>query len=123
MSMKLPKVDPVRMEQEWAADQDVLRNLAANGDRAQVKRQVDVSFRGSEENLRRLSEAASTFGLVELDREEDAEGGEPYLFFERFQAVDAQSIKDLTRICLQIEMMFDVEYDGWGCEAQSGTVH
>lgn len=123
MSMKLPKVDPVRMEQEWAADQDVLRNLAANGDRAQVKRQVDVSFRGSEENLQRLSEAASTFGLVELDREEDAEGGEPYLFFERFQAVDAQSIKDLTRICLQIEMMFDVEYDGWGCEAQSGTVH
>ncbi|GGB60486.1 ribonuclease E inhibitor RraB [Blastomonas aquatica] len=123
MSMKLPKVDPARMEQEWAADQDVLRNLAANGDRAQIKRQVDVSFRGSEENLQRLSEAASTFGLVELDREEDAEGGEPYLFFERFQAVDAQSIKDLTRICLQIEMMFDVEYDGWGCEAQSGTVH
>jgi hypothetical protein len=123
MSMKLPKVDPARMEQEWVADQDVLRNLAANGDRAQIKRQVDVSFRGPEENLQRLSEAASTFGLTELDREEDAEGGEPYLFFERFQAVDAQSIKDLTRICLQIEMMFDVEYDGWGCEAQSGTVH
>ncbi len=123
MSMKLPKVDPARMEQEWVADQDVLRNLAANGDRAQIKRQVDVSFRGSEENLERLSEAAATFGLTELDREEDSEGGEPYLFFERFQAVDAQSIKDLTRTCLQIEMMFDVEYDGWGCEAQSGTVH
>lgn len=123
MSMKLPKIDPARMEQEWAADQDVLRNLAANGDRASVKRAVDVSFRGSEENLERLSEAAKGFGLTELDREEDAEGGEPYLFFERFQPVDAQSIKDLTRLCLQIEMMFDVEYDGWGCEAQSGTVH
>lgn len=123
MSMKLPKVDPARMEQEWAADQDVLRNLAENGDRAEIKRAVDVSFRGSEENLERLSEGAKTFGLVELDREEDAEGGEPYMFFERFQAVDAQSIKDLTRICLQIEIMFDVEYDGWGCEAQSGTVH
>lgn len=123
MSMKLPKVDPARMEQEWVADQDVLRNLAANGDRAQIKRAVDVSFRGSEENLERLSEAATTFGLVELDREEDADGGEPYLFFERFQAVDAQSIKDLTRMCLQIEMMFGVEYDGWGCEAQTGTMH
>ena len=123
MSMKLPKVDPARMEQEWAADQDVLRNLAENGDRAEIKRAVDVSFRGSEENLERLSEGAKTFGLVELDREEDAEGGEAYLFFERFQAVDAQSIKDLTRICPQIEIMFDVEYDGWGCEAQSGTVH
>jgi len=111
------------MEQEWQADQDVLRNLAANGDRAQVKRAVDVSFRGPEANLDRLSEAAKTFGLVELDREDDAEGGEPYLFFERFQAVDAQSIKDLTRICLQIEIMFEVEYDGWGCEAQTGTVH
>lgn len=123
MSMKLPKVDPARMEQEWAADQDVLRNLAANGDRASVKRAVDVSFRGPEDNLERLSEAAQTFGLTELDREEDAEGGEAYLFFERFQAVDAQSIKDLTRLCLQIEMLFEVEYDGWGCEAQSGTVH
>lgn len=123
MSMKLPKVDPARMEQEWAADQDVLRNLAANGDRASIKRAVDVSFRGAEDNLERLSEAAATFGLVELDREEDAEGGEPYLFFERFQAVDTQSIKDLTRMCLQIEIMFDVEYDGWGCEAQTGTVH
>jgi len=123
MSIKLPKVDPARMEQEWQADQDVLRNLAANGDRAQVKRAVDVSFRGPEANLERLSEAAKTFGLVELDREDDAEGGEPYLFFERFQAVDAQSIKDLTRICLQIEIMFEVEYDGWGCEAQTGTVH
>lgn len=123
MTIKLPPVDPARMEQEWAADQDVLRNLAENGDRAEIKRAVDVSFRGSEENLERLSEGAKTFGLVELDREEDAEGGEPYMFFERFQAVDAQSIKDLTRICLQIEIMFDVEYDGWGCEAQSGTVH
>jgi len=123
MSTKLPKVDPARMEQEWQADQDVLRNLAANGDRAQVKRAVDVSFRGPEANLERLSEAAKTFGLVELDREDDAEGGEPYLFFERFQGVDAQSIKDLTRICLQIEIMFEVEYDGWGCEAQTGTVH
>lgn len=123
MSIKLPKVDPVRMEQEWAADQDVLRNLKANGDKASVKRQVDVSFRGSEDNLARLSDAAKSFGLTELDREEDTEGGESYLFFERFQAVDAQSIKDLTRTCLQIEILFDVEYDGWGCEAQSGTVH
>lgn len=123
MSIKLPKIDPARMEQEWAADQDVLRNLAANGDRASIKRAVDVSFRGSEANLAELSAAANTFGLTELDREEDAEGGEPYLFFERFQAVDAQSIKDLTRLCLQIEIMFNVEYDGWGCEAQTGSVH
>ena len=58
MTLKLPPIDPARMEQEWAADQDVLRNLAANGDQASIRRSVDVSFRGSEANLERLSEAA-----------------------------------------------------------------
>jgi hypothetical protein len=37
--------------------------------------------------------------------------------------VDEQSIRALTRKCLQIELLFDVEYDGWGCEAQTGAVH
>jgi hypothetical protein len=111
------------MEQEWAADQDVLRNLAANGDQASIRRSVDVSFRGSEANLERLSEAAEELGLTELGHEDDAEGGHPWLFLERVQAVDEKSIRALTELCLQIEQLFDLEYDGWGCEAQTGTVH
>ncbi|CAN5162373.1 hypothetical protein BH10PSE12_BH10PSE12_24630 [soil metagenome] len=122
MSIKLPKVDPARLEEEWDADQDVLANLAKNGDKAMIPRAVDVSFRGSEEALERLAEAASQFGFVELDREED-EDGDAYLFFECEQAIDEQSIRALTRKCLQIEIMFDVEYDGWGCMAMTGAAH
>jgi regulator of RNase E activity RraB len=122
MSIKLRKVDPARLEEEWEADQDVLANLAKNGDKAMIPRAVDVSFRGSEEALERLSEAASQFGFVELDREED-EDGDAHLFFECEQAIDEQSIRALTRKCLQIEIMFDVEYDGWGCMAMTGAAH
>ncbi|WP_373488777.1 ribonuclease E inhibitor RraB [Blastomonas sp.] len=123
MSIKLPKVDPARLDEEFEADRDVLQHLADNGDRAHIKRAVDVSFRGYPDHLQALAEAAKTFGFVELDREDDPEGGKPYLFLERDQAVDAESIRNLTRTCLQIEIMFDVEYDGWGCEAQTGSVH
>ena len=65
---------------------------------------------------------ASQFGMVELDREEDEEGG-LFLFLECVQAVDEASIRALTKKCLQIEILCGVEYDGWGCEAQAGGVH
>lgn len=122
MSLKLPQVDPARLEAEWDADKDVLVQLAANGDRAKQPRPVDVSFRGTEENFERVLNVASQFGFVELDREV-GEDGEHYLFLECESAVDEDSIRAITRKCVQIEMMFDVEYDGWGCEAQTGAVH
>ncbi len=122
MSLKLPDVDPVRLEAEWDADKDILRQLAANGDKAKMPRPIDVSFRGTEEDFERVLNVASQFGFVELDREA-GDDGEMYLFLECEQAVDEQSIRDLTRKCIQIEMLFGVEYDGWGCEAQTGAVH
>ena len=122
MSIKLPEVDPARLEAEWEADKDILVQLAANGDKAQLPRPVDVSFRGTEEDFERVLNVASQFGFVELDREV-GEDGELYLFLECESAVDEQSIRALTRKCLQIELLFDVEYDGWGCEAQTGAVH
>ncbi|MBU0555529.1 MAG: ribonuclease E inhibitor RraB [Alphaproteobacteria bacterium] len=122
MSLKFPQVDPARLEAEWDADKDVLVQLAANGDRAKQPRPVDVSFRGTEENFERVLNVASQFGFVELDREV-GEDGEHYLFLECESAVDEDSIRAITRKCIQIEMMFDVEYDGWGCEAQTGAVH
>ncbi|MEO8724251.1 MAG: ribonuclease E inhibitor RraB [Sphingobium sp.] len=120
--MKLPQIDPERLEEEWQADQDVLANLAQNGDISAIPRAVDVSFRGSDDALQRLTEKASQFGLVVLDREEP-EDGEPFLFLEREQKTDEASIRALTKTCLQIEIMFDVEYDGWGCEAKTGFMH
>jgi regulator of RNase E activity RraB len=122
MSLKLPEVDPARLEAEWEADKDILVQLAANGDKAHLPRPVDVSFRGTEEDFERVLNVASQFGFVELDRE-TGEDGELYLFLECESAVDEQSIRALTRKCVQIELLFDVEYDGWGCEAQTGAVH
>lgn len=124
MSLKLPKVDEARMEAEWEADKDVLTQLAANGDKARRPRLIDVSFRGDDEGFEKVLNIASQFGFVELDRETDEEGDQ-YLFLECEQAVDPESIKALTRKCLQIEIMCGVEYDGWGCEAAtgSGAVH
>ncbi len=122
MSIKLPQVDLARLEEEWEADSEVLANLAANGDQHRIPRAVDVSFRGSEKDLDRLSETASQFGFVELDREEDEEGDQ-FLFLEIEQAVDEESIRALTRKCLQIEILYGVEYDGWGCNAETGAAH
>jgi regulator of RNase E activity RraB len=124
MSLKLPKVDPARLEAEWEADKDILRQLAANGDKARRPRLVDVSFRGDDEGFEKVLNIASQFGFVELDRETDDEGDQ-YLFLECEQAVDEESIRALTRKCLQIEIMCGVEYDGWGCQAAtgSGAVH
>lgn len=116
------KVDPARLEQEWAADQDVLRSLAENGDRAELARPVDVSFRGSADALDRLEDAADTLGFDVIDREID-EDGEITLFLEREQPADAASIKALTVTCLEIEADYGVEYDGWGCVAESGSTH
>jgi hypothetical protein len=126
MSVKLPTVDAARLEAEWQADKDILRQLAANGDRAHIKRPVDVSFRGDAERFEAVLRIARQFGMVELDRETD-EAGDEFLFLECEQAVDEQSIRDLTRKCLQIEQMCGVDYDGWGCEAVTsggaGAVH
>lgn len=122
MSIKLPQVDPARLEQEWDADKSVLASLAENGDRATVSRRVDVSFRGSDEAFEQVLTIAPQFGFVELDREV-GDDGELYLFLECEQAVDEQSIRNLTRKCLQIEILCGVEYDGWGCEAETGATH
>ncbi|MBN8819877.1 MAG: ribonuclease E inhibitor RraB [Sphingomonas sp.] len=122
MSLNLPKVDQARLDEEWEADKDILAQLADNGDKAQIKRPVDVSFRGDDESFEAVLRLASQFGFVELDRETDEEGDQ-YLFLECEQAVDAESIKALTRKCLQIEILCGVEYDGWGCQAATGSVH
>ncbi len=122
MSLKLPQVDPARLEAEWEADKDILVQLAANGDKAYLRRPIDVSFSGTEEGFEQVLAIASQFGFVELDREQ-GEDGTLYLFLECEQAVDEQSIRALTLKCLQIELLCGVDYDGWGCEAAPGSVH
>ncbi|ABQ66805.1 hypothetical protein HY78_25900 [Rhizorhabdus wittichii DC-6] len=117
--MTLPAIDPQRLEEECEADAEVLANLRENGDQPELVRPVDVSFRGSPEALVRLTDRAEEFGFEYIEIEE-GEDGEPCLFLAKDQAADAASIKELTITCLQIEQIFGVEYDGWGCELQDG---
>lgn len=122
MSLKLPMVDQARLDEEWEADKAILAQLAANGDKAQIRRPVDVSFRGDDARFEAVLRIAGQFGFSELDRETD-EAGDQFLFLECEQAVDEESIRALTRKCLQIELLCGVEYDGWGCQAATGSVH
>lgn len=117
--MTLPDVDPARLEEELLADEEVLLNLAKNGDRPEIARSIDVSFRGDEDDLARLADDAATFGFTVLEREE-GEDGEISLFLARMQKADPASIKALTVQCLQIELLYDLEFEGWGCMAETG---
>ena len=118
--MTLPEVSPERLAEEWAADKDVLASLRENGDRPEIVRAVDVSFRGDDEALDRLEESAGELGFEVIEREAD-EDGEMSLFLGCEQTTDDAAIKALTVRCLQIELLYDVEYDGWGCTAEDGT--
>ena len=117
--MNLPPADPERLAEERAADQDVLANLRKNGDRPDLPRSVDVSFRGPPAILEKLADAAEAHGFEVIEIEE-SDDGDPWLFLEREQPADDASIKSLTTLCLQFEAAFGVEYDGWGCVAQDG---
>jgi hypothetical protein len=117
--MTLPDVDPARVEAEWAADKEVLASLAENGDVAGIVRLVDVSFRGDENALDRLEDDAESLGFTFIEREE-TEDGELATFLGSEQTAEADAIRALTVKCLQIELAYDVEYDGWGCTAETG---
>ena len=118
--MTSPGIDPKRWEEVWAADLDVLRSLAEQGDQADIPRLVDLSFRGSSDALDRLQASAANFGFTIQKR--DPEGSnEPWLFLERVQPVDIETMREFTITYLQIEDAFDVECDGWGCVAQNGV--
>ncbi len=120
--MNLPPFDPARFDEEWEQDQDVLQNLAANGDNPAIARPIDVSFRGSGKALAALEEAAEALGFTVLG-DERSEDGSLWLFLEREQRTDEASIRALTELCLRIETYFGLEYDGWGCVAETGMKH
>ncbi|MGF7170951.1 hypothetical protein FHS91_002639 [Sphingobium xanthum] len=115
----IPAIDPDRWEEVWAADLDVLRSLAEQGDRSEVPRLVDVSFRGSADALDRLQASAANFGFVIQSRDPNGPQ-EPWLFLERIQPIDLETMREFTMTYLQIEDSFGVECDGWGCVAQNG---
>ena len=115
----LPQIDPQRWEEVWAADLDVLNNLTQQGDRPEIARMIDVSFRGSDTALDQLEASAANFGFRVQSRDPNG-SDEPWLFLERVQTTDIEAMKEFTATYLHIEDTFGVECDGWGCVAQNG---
>jgi hypothetical protein len=116
--MNIERIDKVRFQQEWAADQDVLARLAEQGDRVDQIRNIDVSFIGNRSDVGSAEKLASEqdFQTVQLIELED---GGFRLDVSRVQDARPDSIKALTITALQIEAAAGVFYDGWGCVAQN----
>lgn len=112
-------IEPERWDEVWAADLDVIRSLREHGDLPHVVRDVDVSFRGSIDALRRLEAASSNWGFSVEEFIEADEDGQPWLFLVRSQTTDEEAMRDLTMTYLQLEDSFSVECNGWGCVGQT----
>ncbi|WBO21266.1 ribonuclease E inhibitor RraB [Sphingomonas abietis] len=118
-------IDEARFEQEWEQDQELLAQLATNGDDASVVRLVDVSFVGDMKDLEPVAEAAESHGFAFGQLVPDEEGDEPDVWrldLDVEQTIEPDAIRALTRKCLEIEASFPgIEYDGWGCMAVTGA--
>jgi regulator of RNase E activity RraB len=111
-----PIVDPERVEAELAADADVLRSLAENGNVPTVVRPVDVRFTGSVDAVALLEKQIISRGWRVVQRVGLEDGGQA-LDVQRDQTTDAQAIRALTEDSLSIEADYGVHYDGWGTVA------
>jgi regulator of RNase E activity RraB len=118
-------IDEARFEQEWEQDQELLEQLAENGDVASIPRMVDVSFTGAMTDLEPLAEAAEAHGFTVGQLVPDEEGDAPDIWrldLDVEQTIEPDAIRALTRKCLEIEASFPgIEYDGWGCMAVTGA--
>ena len=114
----LPDIDADYFDEVWATDLDVLERLQQGSDQPWAPRLIDVSFRGTQESLEKLAVFAERFGFVRLD---DNESDPEILSIGRMQTADVLSVKELTKLSLQLEALFGVELDGWGCVAQNET--
>ena len=115
----MPLVNAERWQECWEEDMIVLNSLRSNGDAPEVVRPIDVSFRGSASDLKRLSACCNNFGFTVLSFDEADENGNPWLFLVRDQTTDDNTMREMTTTYLQIEDVFGVRCDGWGCLAHN----
>ncbi len=112
-------IDPARLAAEIAADAEILAELAENGDIASIVRPIDLHFKGSQDAIEALVEASDGLGLsfIEFGEYED---GDIAADFTIESTTEADAMAALAKRALEIEIAHDVEFDGWGCEAQTG---
>lgn len=117
--MSIAKVDPELLAEELAANEDVLTALAENGDICSIVRSIDLHFKGSQTNIEMLASNAETLGFRFLGFAE-YEDGDLAADLQIDSTSDRSAITELTRRALEIEILHAVEFDGWGCHAETG---
>ncbi len=113
-------IDPARLAEELAANEEVLMALAANGDIAELSRVIDVHFKGAQDDIEALAEDAESLGFRFIDFGE-FEDGDWAADFQVDGPVTRPALSALITRALEIERSHGVEFDGWGCEAETGT--
>ncbi|OSZ70524.1 hypothetical protein CAP39_05985 [Sphingomonas sp. IBVSS1] len=117
--MSVAKVDPALLAEELAANEEVLSALAENGDIAAISRPIDLHFKGNQTNIEMLASNAETLGFRFVGFAE-YEDGDMAADLQIDSTSDREAISALTRRALEIEILHAVEFDGWGCHAETG---
>ena len=117
--MTVARIDRDRLAEELAANEDVVAALAENGDISSIVRGIDLHFKGDETNIEMLANNADTLGFRFLDFAE-YEDGDLAADLQIDSTSDREAIAALTRRALEIEILHAVEFDGWGCHAETG---
>lgn len=112
-------IDPKRLAEELEANEDVLIALAENGDIATLPRTIDVHFKGAQDAIEQLAEDAQGLGLRFIDFGE-FEDGDWAADCQVDGPVTRPALKALIIRALEIEISHGVEFDGWGCAAETG---
>jgi regulator of RNase E activity RraB len=110
----------VRLADEIAANEEVLLALAVNGDIAELPRTIDVHFKGPQDAVESLAEDAQGLGFRFIDFGE-FEDGDWAADLQVDGPVTREALKALITRALEIEISHGVEFDGWGCEAETGA--
>jgi regulator of RNase E activity RraB len=113
-------IDPARLAEELEANEEVLAALEANGDIATLPRTIDVHFKGPQEDIEQLAEDAQSLGFRFIDFGE-FEDGDWAGDFQVDGPVTREALRALITRTLEIEISHGVEFDGWGCPAETGS--
>nr|WP_310525110.1 ribonuclease E inhibitor RraB [Polymorphobacter sp.] len=113
-------IDPRRLAEELAANEDVLLALEANGDIASLPRTIDVHFKGPQEQIENVAEDAQSLGFRFIDFGE-FEDGDWAADLQCDGPVTREALSALITRALEIEISHSVEFDGWGCLAENGS--
>jgi regulator of RNase E activity RraB len=113
-------IDPARLAEEMAADAEVLADLQRNGDIAELPRTIDVHFKGPQDAIEQLAEDAQGLGFRFIDFGA-FEDGDWAADLQVDGPVTRPALKALITRALEIEISHGVEFDGWGCLAETGS--